>query len=137
MLHISKKVSIPYNEIEISAIKAGGPGGQNINKVSTAIHLRFDVKASSLPDFYKERLFFLSNQHISKDGIIIIKAQRYRTQEANKEDALNRLHKLIKKAITIRKKRKPTTPTQKSKEKRIEHKKKHSTLKGLRKKIEG
>ncbi|MGZ5030222.1 MAG: alternative ribosome rescue aminoacyl-tRNA hydrolase ArfB [Methylobacter sp.] len=108
MLRISNLVSIPDNEIKVHAIRAQGSGGQNVNKVSSAVHLRFDINASSLSEFYKEKLLTLNDQRISKDGIIIIKAQQYRTQEKNKEDALNRLQALIRSVAVAHKKRKAT-----------------------------
>ncbi len=132
MLKISNNVSIPIDEVEISAIRAQGAGGQNVNKVSSALHLRFDVQASSLPDYYKQRLLALSDQRLSKDGVIVIKAQSYRTQEKNREDGLNRLVDLIKSVGMVRKKRKPTKPTMASKRRRMDSKSKRGQTKSLR-----
>jgi ribosome-associated protein len=136
MLIISQQVVVPDTEIDIQAIRAQGAGGQNVNKVSSAIHLRFDINASSLPDFYKDKLLHLSDQRISKDGIIVIKAQQFRSQEKNREEALNRLQFLIKSAAVTRKKRKPTKPTPGSQKRRIESKTKRGQLKGLRGKVD-
>jgi len=135
MLHISNQLSISENEIKCEAIRAQGAGGQNVNKVSSAIHLRFDVNNSSIADVYKKKILALNDQRISKDGIIIIKAQRFRSQEKNKEDAINRLKSLILKSLYKPKKRKPTRPSKSSQKKRMDHKKKHGKLKGLRRKI--
>ncbi len=134
-LPISARVSIPWNEIELEAIRASGPGGQNVNKVATAVHLRFDIAASSLPDFYKERLLKLKDKRISKEGVVVIKAQQYRSQEKNRESALARLQQLIKGVATVQKKRKPTKPTRSSQRKRLDSKSKHGQQKALRRKV--
>ncbi|MDX9766532.1 MAG: alternative ribosome rescue aminoacyl-tRNA hydrolase ArfB [Ectothiorhodospiraceae bacterium] len=133
-LPISSHVAIPEDEIEITAIRAQGAGGQNVNKVSSAIHLRFDIRASSLPDFYKERLLALRDSRITKDGEIVLKAQRYRTQEGNREDALARLQALIRSVAVVQKARKPTRPTAASKVRRLEGKTRRSRVKDLRRK---
>lgn len=135
MLRISKRITIPANEIEFSAIHARGPGGQNVNKVSTAIHLRFDTLASSLPEFYKRRLLKIKDQRLSKEGVIVIKAQQYRSQEKNREEALARLGELIRSVTVTRKKRIKTKPTRGSQVKRLDSKNKHGRLKVLRGKI--
>lgn len=135
MLQLSNNVSIADWEIDISAIRATGNGGQNVNKVSSAIHLRFDIHRSSLPAVYKERLLALSDTRITKDGVIVIKAQSFRTQEQNKEDALNRLKELILAAMVVEKKRRATKPTKGSQRRRVDSKTKRGATKVLRKKV--
>lgn len=136
MVHISAHVSIPDSEIQIHAIRSQGAGGQHVNKVSTAIHLQFDIQASSLPPFYKEALLALKDHRISEEGIVTIKAQQHRTQERNREDALERLRLLIHSAATPRKARRPTKPTKASEHRRVEGKKKQGRLKALRRRLE-
>ena len=129
---ISNNVSIADDELQFSAIRAQGAGGQNVNKVSSAIHLRFDIRHSSLPDFYKDRLLSLKDSRISKDGVLVIKAQQYRTQEKNREDAIARLVALIQAATVVHKTRRPTKPSRSSQRKRMDSKSKRGQTKALR-----
>lgn len=135
MITLSGQVSIPDDELTITAIRAQGAGGQHVNKTSTAIHLRFDIRASSLPEYYKERLLAASHHLISADGVIIIKAQEYRSQEMNREAAIARLVSVIQTLTTEQKSRRPTRPTRASKERRLNTKAQKSSVKSMRGKV--
>ena len=132
MVIISTHVSIPDEEIGLTAVRAQGAGGQHVNKVASAIHLRFDIRASSLPPWYKERLLALRDHRVSRDGVVIIKAQDTRSQERNRTLALERLVELIRQTGIPRKSRRPTKPTAGSKKKRLDDKSKRGRLKSLR-----
>ncbi len=132
MIKISNRVSIDESELEFSAIRAQGAGGQNVNKVSSAIHLRFDINASSLPDYYKERLLSLRDKRITRDGVIVIKSQEHRSQERNREAAIERLGELLRSVGTQPKRRVPTKPTRSSQKKRLDSKNRRGTIKSLR-----
>lgn len=136
MLKITPNITISEHEVEFSAIRAQGSGGQNVNKVASAVHLRFDIRASSLPEHIKSRLLNLRDTRLTSDGCLVIKAQQFRTQEKNKEDGLVRLMEIIRQVTVERKSRKATRPSKAARAKRMDSKSKRGKIKALRKKVD-